>query len=104
MPIGAAKNIQNKVDPFANFIDENMLKHAVKHTNECARRDLRKKGKNSDEGVAVDLCKLKDVAGVLFLVGVYRCQHKSLCSLWSHGPSGRAIFSASFDRNRFEIL
>jgi len=40
-PLGASKDIENEVDAFACFIDENMLKHIVKHTNERARRDLR---------------------------------------------------------------
>ena len=51
-----------------------------------------------------DLCEMKDIVNFLYLIGVYRCQHESLYSLWSLGPSGRAIFFASFDRNRFEQL
>ena len=39
------KSIHNKTDPFAYFMDENILKQVVKHTNERARRDLRKRGK-----------------------------------------------------------
>ena len=45
---------------------------------------------------------MKNIVDVLYLIGVYSCQHESLHSLWSPGPSGRAIFFASFDRNRFE--
>ena len=41
------KNIQNEVDAFACFIDENMLKHVVKHTNKRVRRDLRNKRQKS---------------------------------------------------------
>ena len=54
--------------------------------------------------MAVDLCEIKGIVGVLYLTGVYRSQHESLRSLWSLGLSGKAIFSASFDRNRFEQL
>ena len=45
-----------------------------------------------------------EIVGVLYLTGVCRCQHESLCSLWSPGLSERAICFASFDRNRFEQL
>ena len=81
-----------------------MLKHVVKHTNERARRDLRKRSKNSNEWMAFDLCAMEGIVDVLYLIGVYRCQHESLHSLWSPGPSGKAIIFASFDRNRFEQL
>ena len=50
------------------------------------------------------LCEMEGIVDVLYLIGVYRCQHKSLQSLWSPGPSGRATFFASFYRNRFEQL
>ena len=80
-PIGAAKNIQYKVDPFAYFIDEYMLEQVVKHTNERARRDLRKRSKNPDEWMPFDLCEMKDIVDVLYLIGVYRGQHESLHSL-----------------------
>ena len=81
-----------------------MLKHIVKHTNERAKRDLRKRSKNPDEWMLSDLCEIKGIVDVLYLIGVYRCQHESLHLLWSPGPSGRAIFFASYDRNRFEQL
>ena len=81
-----------------------MLKHVVKHTNERARRDLRKRSKNPYEWMPFDLCEMKGIVDVLYLIGVYRCQHESLHSLWPPGPSGRAIFFASFDRNQFEQL
>ena len=81
-----------------------MLKQVVKHTNERARRDFRKRSKNPDEWMPFDLCAMKDIVDVLYLIGVYRCQHESLHSLWSPGPSGKAIFFASFDCNRFEQL
>ena len=42
------------------------------------------------------------IVGLLYLIGVYRSQHKSLCSLWSSGPLERALFSATFGCNRFE--
>ena len=51
-----------------------------------------------------DLYEMKDIVDVLHLISVYRCQQESLHSLWSPGPSGRAIFFASFDRSRFEQL
>ena len=79
-----------------------MLKHVVKYTNEHAKRDLRKRSKNPDKWMPFVLCEMKNIVDVLYLIGVYRCQHESLHSLWSPGPSGRAIFFASFDRNRFE--
>ena len=103
-PVGNAKDIKNEVDAFTCFIDEDMLKQVVKHTNNRARWDLRAKGKNSDEWAPVDLCKIRGIVGLLYLIGVYRSQHESLRSLWSSGPSGRAIFPASFGRNRFEQL
>ena len=81
-----------------------MLKHVVKHTNERARRDLRKRSKNPDEWMLFDLREMKGIVNVLYLIGVYLCQQESLHSLWSPGPSGRAIFFASFDRNQFEQL
>ena len=81
-----------------------MLEQVVKHTDKRARRDLRKRSKNPDEWMPFNLCEMKDIVDVLYLIGVYRCQHESLHSLWSSGPSGRATFFASFDRNRFEQL
>ena len=81
-----------------------MLEQVVKHTNEHARRDLRRTSKNPDEWMPFDLCEMKDIVDVLYLIGVYCCQHESLHSLWSPGPSGRAIFLASFNCNRFEQL
>ena len=51
-----------------------------------------------------DLCEMKGNVDILYLIGVYRYQRESLHSLWSPGPSERAIFCASFDRNRFEQL
>ena len=50
------------------------------------------------------LCEMEGIVDVLYLIGLYRCQHESLHSLWSPGPSGRAILFASFDHNRFEQL
>ena len=85
-------------------MDRERVKHVVKHTNERARRDLRKRSKNLDKWMQFDLCEMKGNVDVLYLIGVYRCQHKSLYSLWSPSPSGRAIFFAFFDRNRFEQL
>ena len=52
--------------------------------------------------VPVGLCEIRDIVGLLYLIGVYRSQHESLCSLWSSGPLGRAIFPAFFGRNWFE--
>ena len=103
-PVGNAKDIENEVDAFTCFIDEIMLKQVVKHTSDRARRDLRAKGKNPDEWAPVDLCEIRGIVGLQYLIGVYHSQHKSLRSLWSSGPSGRAIFPASFGRNRFEQL
>ena len=37
-------------------------------------------------------------------MGVYRLQHESLQSMWSSGPSGRAIFPAAFGGNRFKEI
>ena len=37
-------------------------------------------------------------------MGVYRLQHESRRSMWSFGPSGRAIFPAAFGRNRFKEI
>ena len=51
-----------------------------------------------------DLCEMKGNVDILYLIVVYRYQRESLYSLWSPGLSGRAIFFASFDRNRFEQL
>ena len=48
-PVGNAKDIKNEVDAFTCFIDEDMLKQVVKHTNNRAKRDLRANGKNPDE-------------------------------------------------------
>ena len=103
-PVGNAKDIKNEVDAFTCFIDEDMLKQVVKHTNNRAKRDLRANGKNPDEWAPVDLCEIRGIVGLLYLIGVYRSQHESLRSLWSSGPSERAIFPASFGRNRFEQL
>ena len=47
---------------------------------------------------------MKGIIGVLYLIGVYRFQPESFRSLWSPGPSGKAIFSASFGLSRFEQL
>ena len=55
-----------------------MLQHVVKHTSERARRDLRKRSKNPDEWMPFDLCEMKDIVDVLYLIGVYCCQHESL--------------------------
>ena len=99
-PVGNAKDIENEVDAFTCFIDEIMLKQVVKHTNNRARRDLRAKGKNPDEWAPVDLCEIRGIVGLLYLIGVYHSQHKLLRSLWSSGPSGRALFPASFARNQ----
>ena len=59
-----------------------MLKHVVKHTNERATKDLRKRSKNPDEWMPFDLREMKDTVDVLYLIDVYRCQHESLHSLW----------------------
>ena len=48
-PVGNAKDIENEVEAFTCFLDEDMLKQVVKHTHYRARRDLRAKGKNLDE-------------------------------------------------------
>ena len=103
-PLENAKDIENEVDAFTCFIDEDMLKQVVKHTNNRARRDRRANGKNPDEWAPVDLPEIRGIVGLLYLIGVYRSQRESLRSLWSSGPSGRAIFPASFGRNRFEQL
>ena len=51
-----------------------------------------------------NLCEMKDIVGILYLIGVYRCQRESFHSLRSPGSSGRAIFFASLYCNRFEQL
>ena len=103
-PVGNAKDIENEVEAFTCFLDEDMLKQVVKHTHNKARRDLRAKDKNPDEWAQVDLCDIRGIICLLYLIGVYCSQHESLCSLWSFVPSGRAIFPASFGRNCFEQL
>ena len=103
-PVGNVKDVENEVDAFTCFIDEDMLKQVLKHTNNRARRDLRAKGKNPDEWAPVDLCEIRGIVGLLYLIGVYRSQHELLRSLWSSGPSGRAIFPGSFGRNHFKQL
>ena len=60
-----------------------MLEQVVKHTDERAKRDLRKRSKNPDKWMPFDLCEMKDIVDVLHLIGVYRCQHESLHLLWS---------------------
>ena len=94
--VGAAKDIHDEVEAFAYFIDEDILKQVVQHTNTCEKLDLREKDKNPGEWVPVDFCEMR------VIVGVYRSPHKSLRSLWSSSPSGRAIFPDLFGRNRFE--
>ncbi|CAK8690388.1 unnamed protein product [Clavelina lepadiformis] len=47
--------------------------------------------------------KMRGIVGLLSLIGVNRSQHESLRSLWSSGPLGKAIFPASFGRNRLQI-
>ena len=103
-PVRNAKDIKNEVDAFTCFIDEDMLKQVVKHRNNRARRDLRAKSENPDEWAPVDLCEIRGIVGLLYLIGVYRFQHELLLSLWSSGPYGRAIFPASFGRNRYAQL
>ena len=49
-PVGNAKDIENEVDAFTCFIDEDMLKQVVKHTNNRARWDLGAKGKIRTSG------------------------------------------------------
>ena len=51
-PVGAAKKIPCEVYALANFVYEGMLKQIAKHTNQCARRDLRTIGKNTDRSDA----------------------------------------------------
>ena len=81
-----------------------MLKHVIKHTNERARRDLRKKSKNLDEWMPFDLCKMNDIVVVLYLIGVYRFQNESLYSLWLPGPSEEAIFSLLIIKKQTAIV
>ena len=50
------------------------------------------------------MCEIRGIVGLLYLIGVYCSLHESLRLLWSSGPSGRAIFPASFGLNRFEQL
>ena len=70
-PVGNAKDIENE-DAFTCFIDEDMLKQVVKHTNNQAKWDLRAKGKKLDEWVPVDMCEIRGIVGLLYLIGVYR--------------------------------
>ena len=58
-----------------------MLKQVVKHTHNRARRDLRAKGKNLDEWALVDLCEIRGIISLLYLIGVYCSPHESLRSL-----------------------
>ena len=69
--VGVAKDIRNEVEAFACFIDEDMLKQIVKHTNNRARRNLRAKGKNPDEWVPVESCEIKGFFGLLYFIGMY---------------------------------
>ena len=81
-----------------------MLKQVFQRTNKRRRREPRNRGKNLGEWVPVDMCQMKCIVGVLYLIGVNRSQDEYLCSLWSSGSSGKAIFPASFDRYQFEQL
>ena len=103
-PGGNAKELKNKVDAFTCFLDGDMPKQVVEHTNNRARRELRAKGKNLDDWAPVDLCEIRGIIDLLYLIGVYCSQHESLHSLWSSGLSERAIFPASFSSNSFEQL
>ena len=91
-PVGNAIDIKNEVEAFTCFLDEDMLKQIVKHTNNRARRDLRAKGKNLDKRAPVDLCEIKGIISLLYIIGVYRSQHKFLRSLWSSGHPERLYF------------
>ena len=75
-PVGNTKDIENEVDAFTCFIDKDMLKQVVKHTNNRAKRDLRAKGKNPDEWAPVNLCEIRGIVRLLYLIGVYRSQHE----------------------------
>ena len=89
---------------FMLFISENILRQVAKYTNVYAQKYSEANAKNPNDLTPVDLCQIKAVVGLLFLFGVYRSQHKSLCSLWSSDISGRFIFPAAFERNRFEQI
>ena len=98
-PLGNAKLIGDKVEAFLCFFDEDMLKMIIEHTNKYGENYKRK-----DYWSPVDLHDIKGIIGFFFVMGVYRLQHKSLRSMWSSGPSGRAIFPAAFGRSHFEEI
>ena len=68
-----------------------MLRMIIKHTN---KYEENYKGK--DNWSLVDLDEIKRIIGLFFVMGVYRSQHESLRSMWSSGPSGRAMFQLPF--------
>ena len=88
---------------FMLFINENILRQVAKYTNVYAQKYSEANAKNPNDLTPVDLCQIKVVVG-LFLFGVYRSQHKSLCLLWSSDIFGRFIFPAAFELNRFEQI
>ena len=81
------------MEAFLCFFDEDMLRMIIKHTNKYGENY-----KGNDNWSPVDLDEIKGIIGLLFVMEVYRSQHESLRSMWSSGPSGRAIFPTAFKK------
>ena len=79
------------MEAFLCFFDEDMLRMIIEHINKYGENY-----KGKDNWSPVDSDEIKGIIGLFFVMGVYRSQHESLRSMWSSGPSGRAIFPATF--------
>ena len=98
-PLGNAKLIGEEVESFLWFFKEDMPRMIIEHTNKYG-----KNYKEKDNWSPVDLDEIKGIIGLFFVMGVYKLQYESLRSMWSSGPSCRAIFPAAFGRNHFEEI
>ena len=77
-PLADAKNIETDEKIIMLFINENMLRQVAKYTNVYAQKYLEANRKNSNDWTPVDLCQIKVIVRLLFLIGVYQSQHESL--------------------------
>lgn len=117
-PKGSPTNLgpdSSIVHVFDLFIDENILKTTVLHTN-AKIQEVQLKYKSFKRAHSsrtiwrptfINLTNITEVRafiGLLYLAGLYKSNHENLSSLWASDGTGRDIFRCTMTLSRFKFL
>ena len=93
----ASRNVDGPLSAFQLFMRKNILLEVIRWTNKEGRITY------GEEWIDVTEKEFNCYLGLLILSGVYKSRNESIIQLWNV-QDGRALFSKSMARNRFQQI